>query len=213
SHVAQATTAPMSNRGGRSSIAKILETVTFARDIAHFEPDVIIIDGFDFVHATDDALSALRALAQERKAELWLSANAEAMPAKPGELPAPLDRFADQVSVVVFLVAERDVVRLRLLKDHDSKDLTDLHLRLDAHTMRIIDEDVPPPSERPRDPRRFRLLSGGGKGAEAAFGAAAERWGMTEAHYSFEGHRYLERKRGVVVLGEDELKKGDFSLV
>jgi len=36
---------------------------------------------------------------------------------------------------------------------------------------------------------------------------------MSETHYSFEGHRLLERSRGVVVLGEEELKKGDFSLV
>jgi hypothetical protein len=99
------------------------------------------------------------------------------------------------------------------LKDHDSTNLEDLHLRLDPHTMRIIDEDVPPASDRPRDPRSFRLLSGGARGAEAEFGACAEEWGLTETHFSFDGHRMRERKRGVVVLGEDELKKGDFSLI
>ena len=52
SHLSHTTAQPMSNRGGRSSIAKILETVAFARDIAHFEADVIIIDGFDFHHAS-----------------------------------------------------------------------------------------------------------------------------------------------------------------
>ena len=36
----QAAAAPPSIRGGRSSMAKILETVTFAREVAHFEPDV-----------------------------------------------------------------------------------------------------------------------------------------------------------------------------
>ncbi len=36
---------------------------------------------------------------------------------------------------------------------------------------------------------------------------------MTEVNYSFEGHTLLERTRGVVVLGEDDLRKGDFSLV
>jgi hypothetical protein len=115
--------------------------------------------------------------------------------------------------VVAFLQPERDVVRLRLVKDHDSKDLTDLHLRLDPHTMRVIDEDVPPQSERPRDPRRYRLVSGGSKGAEAEFGACAERWGLTEVNYTFTGHRLLDRQRGIVTLGDDELKKGDFSLI
>jgi archaellum biogenesis ATPase FlaH len=211
--VSQATSAPPSHRGGRSSVTRILETVSFARDVAHFEPDVIIIDGFDFHHATDEAVTALRALAKERNVELGLSAHADAIPETPGELPPPLDRFTSLLSVVVFLAPERDVVRLRLLKDHDNKDLTDLHLRLDPHSMRIIDEDVPPTSARPKNPRRFRLLSGGSKGAEAAFGECAERWGMGEVNYAFDGQRFLERSRGVVVLDESELKKGDFSLV
>jgi archaellum biogenesis ATPase FlaH len=213
SHLSHATTAPPSLRGGRSSVAKILETVTFARETAHFTPDVLVIDHFDLEHAAPDAVAALRELARAQNVELWLSALSDAMPKTPGELPAPLQRFAAELSVVVFLKPERDIVRLRLLKDHENDDLTDLHLRLDPHTMRVVDEDVPPPSDRARNPRRFRLYSGGSRGAEAAFGDAAERWGMTEVHYSFEGHRFLDRKRGVVVLGEDELKKGDFSLV
>jgi archaellum biogenesis ATPase FlaH len=211
--MAQASTSPPSLRGGRSSLSRILETVQFAREIAHFEPDVIVIDHFDFAHASEDAPAALAALAKERNVELWLSVHTENVPAKTGELPAPIDRFASSFNVVVFLQPERDVVRLRLLKDHDSKDLADLHLRLDPHTMRVIDEDVPPTSERPRDPRRFKLISGGNKGAEAEFGACAEKWGMAEVNYTFEGHRLLERNRGIVQLSEDELKKGDFSLV
>src|SRR6185503_6750231 len=202
SHLSHARVSPPSLRGGQSSIGKILDTVAFARDIAHFEPDVIIIDGFDFEHAAPSAIRALDTLARDRSVELWLSSNAEGMPAVPRELPAPLDRFVAMLHVVVYLSPERDVVRLRLLKDHDNEDLTDLHLRLDPHSMRIIDEDVPPPSTRPKDPRRFRLYSGGARGAEAEFGACAERCGMTEVNYSFEGHRYLERKRGVVVLPE-----------
>ncbi|MGC4063590.1 MAG: hypothetical protein QM784_02870 [Polyangiaceae bacterium] len=100
-----------------------------------------------------------------------------------------------------------------MLKDHDNNELSSLNLRLDMPTMRVIDEDVPPITERPRDPRRFRLVSGGSRGAEAEFGACAERWGMAEVNYSFDGHRILERQRGVVVLTEQELNQGDFSLV
>jgi KaiC/GvpD/RAD55 family RecA-like ATPase len=211
--MSQATLAPPSIRGGRSSMAKILETVTFARDVAQFEPDVIVIDHFDVAHAAEEGMAALRALARERNVELWLSAYADTMPKALGELPEPLDRFKDQLSVVVYLQPERDVVRLRLLKDHDNADLADLHLRLDPHTMRVIDEDVPPVSERPRDPRRYKLISGGTKGAEAEFGRCAERWGLTEVNYTFDGHRLLDRQRGIVQLSADDLQKGDFSLV
>jgi hypothetical protein len=205
--------APPSLRGGESSIGKILESVRFARDVAHFEPEVIIVDGFDFKQANEEGIKALSALARQRGAELWAAATVDDPAGSPGRLPSPLDRFASHLNVVVFLEPERDVVRLRLLKDHDNKDLADLHLRLDPHTMRVIDADVPPTSDRPRDPRRFRCNSGGARGAEAEFGACAEKWGMTEVNFSFEGHKFLERRRGVVVLGDDELKKGDFSLV
>ena len=204
--------APVSRRGGHSPISKVLDAVNFARDFAHFEPEVIVIDGFDLAHGTSEAVHELSALASERNVELWLSATVDP-PVGGVQVPEGLARFMPLVQVVVWLDAERDAVQLRLFKDHDSKDLADLRLRLDPHTMRIVDEDVPPASERPRNPRRFRLLSGGGKGAEAAFGACAERWGIAEVNYSFDGHRYLERRRGVVVLDEDELKKGDFSLV
>jgi KaiC/GvpD/RAD55 family RecA-like ATPase len=202
-----------STAGADASMKKIVETVSFARELAHFSPDVIIIDGFDFRHASDATVDALSKLARDHSAELWVSTTTAASAAQPGSAPAPLDKFYGKFGAIVFLEPERDNVRLRLLKDHDAKDLADLSLRLDPHSMRIIDADIPPPSERPRDPRRFRLYSGGAKGAEATFGACAERWGLTEVNYSFEGHKLRERERGVVVLGEEELRRGDFSLV
>ena len=213
SHIGHVLTAPPSLRGGESSIGKILESVRFARDVAHFEPDVIIVDGFDFKQANTEGIRALATLARDRSVELWAAATVDDPAESPGKLPFPLERFQAHLSVVVYLEAERDVVRLRLLKDHGNKDLAELHLRLEPHTMRVIDEDVPPGSDRPANPRRYRLHSGGARGAEAEFGACAERWGLHEINYSFKGHRFLERRRGVVVLGEDELKKGDFSLV
>jgi archaellum biogenesis ATPase FlaH len=219
SHLGHSKNEPPSIRGGHTPVSKILETVTFAREVAHFEPDVVVIDGFDFDHATPESVKALRELAKQCNAELWFSAQTQGrevdvrMPGgRVAKVPAPLDRYVDLVNVMVMLQAERDVVRLRLLKDHDNPDVSDLHLRLDSHTMRVIDEDVPATSERPKDPRRFKLVAGGGKGAEAEFGHCAERWGMHELHYTFKGHKLLERSRGVVELKEDELKKGDFSL-
>lgn len=209
--MAQSTTAPPSLRGGRSSMTRILETVSFASEVAHFEPDVIVIDHFDFEHASDDVTAELTKLAKDKNVELWLSVHTK--PQVGDALPTPLDRFAAAFNVVVYLKTERDVVRLRLIKDHDNQDLAELNLRLDPHTMRVIEEDVPLASERPRDPRRFRCISGGNKGAEAEFGACAERWGLTEVNYTFDGHRLLERARGIVQLGDAELKKGDFSLL
>lgn len=55
------------------------------------------------------------------------------------------------------------------------------------------------------------LHSGGHKGAEAEFGRRAEEWGLEEVSYSFPGHA-MERDRGVVELGEEELAEGDVSM-
>jgi hypothetical protein len=202
---------PPSQRN-RSSVERIVDVVKFTKTTAQFNPDVLIIDGFDLVSGGCDAVKTMSALAKELNAELWISAKTTDVPTG-SKLPAPLDALSEFISVVVFLAPEQDVVRLRLLKDHENTSLSELALRLDLPTMRVVDEDVPPVTERPRDPRRFRLVSGGSRGAEAEFGSCAERWGMAELNYSFEGHRVLERNRGVVVLTEAELNQGDFSLV
>jgi len=55
------------------------------------------------------------------------------------------------------------------------------------------------------------LYSGGLKGAEATFGAAAERYGIEEVNFTFEGHR-IERSRGLRTLSHAELRQGDVSL-
>ncbi len=55
------------------------------------------------------------------------------------------------------------------------------------------------------------LFSGGAPGAEAEFGACAERYGVEEVHFTFAGHR-MARTRGVRVLNHEELQAGDVSL-
>ena len=60
-------------------------------------------------------------------------------------------------------------------------------------------------------PEECVLFSGAAGGAEAAFGAAAERHGIDEVNYTFEGHKD-ERTRGIRVLTHEELLHGDVSL-
>ena len=55
------------------------------------------------------------------------------------------------------------------------------------------------------------LFSGGIKGAEAEFGANAERFGIEEVNFTFDGHERV-RQRGVRFLNHDELQNGDVSL-
>jgi hypothetical protein len=55
------------------------------------------------------------------------------------------------------------------------------------------------------------LFSGGAAGAEAEFGACAERHRIEEVNFTFEGHPIV-RHRGVRVLNHEELQSGDVSL-
>jgi hypothetical protein len=61
------------------------------------------------------------------------------------------------------------------------------------------------------NPKDCILFSGGAPGAEAAFGEAAERHGVEEVNFTFEGHR-MDRRRGVRALNHEELQAGDVSL-
>lgn len=55
------------------------------------------------------------------------------------------------------------------------------------------------------------LFSGAANGTEAEFGALAERYGIDEVNYTFEGHNDA-RTRGLRVLTRAELKHGDVNL-
>ena len=55
------------------------------------------------------------------------------------------------------------------------------------------------------------LFSGGAKGAEEEFGVQAEKSGVEEVCFTFDGHS-TNRKRGVHFLTNEELVKGEVSL-
>ena len=55
------------------------------------------------------------------------------------------------------------------------------------------------------------LFSGGAAGAEAEFGSNAERHGIEEVNFTFEGHQQV-RQRGLRALNHEELQAGDVSL-
>lgn len=57
----------------------------------------------------------------------------------------------------------------------------------------------------------YTLFSGGLKGAEAAFGECAEKWGIKEVNFTFVGHE-MERVKNVKFLTEEELRRGDVSM-
>lgn len=55
------------------------------------------------------------------------------------------------------------------------------------------------------------LFHGGLKGAETVFGENAEKYGVNEVIFTFEGHR-LNRDKNPILLSEEELERGDISM-
>ncbi len=55
------------------------------------------------------------------------------------------------------------------------------------------------------------LFHGGLKGAETVFGENAEKLGINEVIFTFEGHR-LNRDKNPTMLSEEELQRGDISM-
>ena len=62
-----------------------------------------------------------------------------------------------------------------------------------------------------RNAAECTLYSGGAPGAESAFGGLAETYGVAEVNFTFEGHQ-INRTRGMRVLTQEELRRGDVSM-
>ncbi|MBG0777551.1 MAG: hypothetical protein H0S85_14090 [Desulfovibrionaceae bacterium] len=59
--------------------------------------------------------------------------------------------------------------------------------------------------------KQSTLYSGGAQGAESEFGRLAEKYGVQEVNFTFDGHK-IERTRGLRVLTDEELLRKDVSL-
>lgn len=60
------------------------------------------------------------------------------------------------------------------------------------------------------EPGKITMYTGGHKGAEEYFGKAAEKWGVQEVTFNFEGHD-ISRDKGLRMLSEEELSRGGVS--
>jgi hypothetical protein len=57
------------------------------------------------------------------------------------------------------------------------------------------------------EPNKITMYSGGHRGTEEYFGTVAEKWGMAEVTFNFEGHD-ISRERGLRILSDEELMRG-----
>jgi hypothetical protein len=125
--------------GGTYSTDKLRQSIQFLKEIAHFEPACLILQGFAFEQATLADIEALRKLAVEFNVELWMTAptHRDALLDDRG-IPASLSKLAPAIAVIVQMTDDNGIVKLSLLKDHDNPNVAKLTLALDPSTMLLV---------------------------------------------------------------------------
>ena len=113
--------------------AKLRDAVKLERESGG-APSLLVLEGLDLggVFGRHD-VEDLRALAQELDAEVWLESACK--DERSVRIPPQVAAVEDLVSVILALEPGDDAVRLRALKDHDNRDLADLHVALDPRTL------------------------------------------------------------------------------
>lgn len=183
-------------RGQAPSAERVESLLDTLADVVEFSTKLVVIDGWQPGPAQ---AAALRTLAARRGVAVWVAFTTPA---------EPVDEA--QFDVVLEMVPERALVWLHLRKGRGAGIPP---VRLEAPTFVARDEDVQPGAEGTIELRAgdCTLYSGGAHGAEAAFGEIAERWGVREVNYTFDGH-VQARTRGAHPLTEQELAAGEVSL-
>ena len=124
--------------GHSFSIERLRNSLELLTDVMHFQPDVILFDDIDIDdrYVDPEAVAAVKALADEIGAELWMTCNTRReAPALPGHLPPPADRLEDFTDLAFSLDSHDAKVRLHVLKDHKQMLDEDLHILLDPQSL------------------------------------------------------------------------------
>ena len=127
--------------GSTFSVAKLRDEVGLLREVVHFSPNALVVDGWDFASASLEELKELHTLAKEFDAELWMSAVCHRDSKKNARgVPEPLASLEAELDVIVRLAHDGKNVHVSLLKDHDNPKPSPAHLALDPVTMLLIEE-------------------------------------------------------------------------
>jgi len=126
-------------RQGELTRERFKNTLKFLAEHAEFRPEIIEIQGWpDFAKVTEDEIRALKQIATEHGAGIWLSAHThrEDVLDERG-VPDYIARLDDYLSVLVSLDPVGDHVHLRFHKTHDFPPPEGLHLEFDPNTLLV----------------------------------------------------------------------------
>lgn len=127
-----------------TSVKQVIAGVTAMMESGQSETEVVVIDGFDFTKASSNDVNMFKAFAVEQDIELWFSDDyhrddIDGPVLNDKGIPTNLVPFLEDIDVIITLKAEKDYLHLRLVKDHDKINPSDLPLKLDPKTLLIAE--------------------------------------------------------------------------
>jgi len=123
-------------------IKRLLANLKNLTESLRFHPRSLVIDGLDFQNGGKSLFQGLKEIAAEFKLEVWLSALSHRHISDVNErgIPYPCREFEEFFSIIIQLQPQSDGVFLRLLKDHDSPEISDTLIRLDPNTFLVSEK-------------------------------------------------------------------------
>ncbi len=179
-----------STRGNPVDVARLRALLDTLTEVMDQKPDLVVVDGQE---PHPDELAGFRALALSHGLALWFAWTPDGLNKPDGDVVLEMS-FADG-NLWLQPLAGASHQRVRIPPGS-------LASPEPLGTPLAIDES---------GSTGCRVYSGGAHGTEAAFGAAAERHGIHEVNFTFDGH-IQARTRGAHPLTERELAEGDVSL-
>jgi len=120
------------------TLDKLIETANFLKEIAHFSPDVVIMDGTPrFEHSERWEIEGIKKLAGSWGAEVWTSAQVHRNGQNYDDRGVPLEvaNYDDLLDVITLLEPDKTHVHVRILKVHDLEEVPHLNMELDPKTL------------------------------------------------------------------------------
>ena len=126
-------------QGHSFSPERLREVIGMLKDVMHFEPSVLLIDDVDADGIDPETFVAIKELAREIGAEVWLACQVfrDAPETGEGHLPHPANQFEEHIDLAFRLVSQESKVRLHVLKDRGEMLHEDLHILLDPQTQLV----------------------------------------------------------------------------
>jgi KaiC/GvpD/RAD55 family RecA-like ATPase len=123
---------------------QVLKSLEAMVQFGQFDPHTVIVDGYDFSLGAPEDLKKFREFASRVGTEVWFSASLRGEEPLFDEqgVPIVLERYLDEIAVLITLAFKEEFVRLNLIKCHECLSLGELPLKLDPQSLLIAKSEL-----------------------------------------------------------------------